>query len=482
MEVAVIKIRSLLRILKKLQKVSKVCRILKSVNLNSIKYKELQLQAKMLGKLRKEIWERFGSLAGVGANHRKIRDEWIKTRNFLPLPAKAWKETLRDVLDDIKMYEESAKEKVRKAICARTQDETERKRLYKLLSGTQWINDPYLARKMRQYKKHGKTNVDNQIILEHGVYGQFKGQDGNTWLKIPTFTRGQQVCVPLNSSVTLQGCLRIILNSGVVEVHHIIKQKKFKPCGDKILGVDQGYSEAFADSEGNFHGQEFGKILTLATEARNKKGIARNKLYQIAQKKPHKANKIYKFNLGHKKKKNILERTEKIIRNISFQAVHSIVNNAKEIRAEDLSSVIINKNKWAKYNRLMSSWARGSLSEALKSVTKARGSCLRLVNCAYTSQIDSNTRRLEGRRVGDKFYHVNGEVSQADINAAVNIKHRGDDTEITQYTPYKEVKKILLARSAAIGGVSEFSIRNRPSMTPVAHKKLASTESELHRN
>lgn len=461
---------------------SKVTRVLKSVGLNRAKFDELNSQAKPLGDLRKEIWQRFGSLAGVGVNHRKIRDEWVKTRDFLPLPAKAWKETLRDVIDDIDMYEESAKEKVRKAIYLRTKDKTERKRLFKLLASDKWMNNPFLSRKMRQYKKHGKTDVDNQIVLEGGVYGQFKGKDGNTWLKVPSFTRGKQVCVPLNSKVTLQGCLRLILKDGVVEVHYVIEQKKFAPSGDEIIGVDKGYSEAFADSEGNFHGKEFGKILTIATELRNKKGKARNKLYQIAKKNPAKAKNIYKFNLGKKKQAKTLEKTEKLIRSVAFQSVHSIVNKAKEVRAEDLTSIVVNKNKWKKYNRLMSSWAKGSLSEALESVTKARGSCLRLVNCAYTSQIDSNTGRLEGRRVGDKFHHENGEVSHADINAAVNIKYRGDDTEITLYTPYKEVKKILLGRSAAIGGVSKLTARNRPSMTPVAHKKLASTESELHQN
>ena len=83
-------------------------------------------------------------------------------------------------------------------------------------------------------------------------------------------------------------------------------------------------------------------------------------------------------------------------------------------------------------------------------------------------------------RVGDRFYHANGDVSHADTNAAVNIKHRGDDTEITLYTSYRSVKKILLDRSTATGGVSDLKTnRDRPSMTPVAHKKLASTESEL---
>ena len=83
----------------------------------------------MLGRLRKEIWQRFGSINGVGSNHRIIRSDWVKNRDFSPLPAKAWKETLRDALDNIKAYEEAAKKKVKKAIFARTKDPLEQKRL-----------------------------------------------------------------------------------------------------------------------------------------------------------------------------------------------------------------------------------------------------------------------------------------------------------------------------------------------------------------
>jgi len=156
------------------------------------------------------------------------------------------------------------------------------------------------------------------------------------------------------------------------------------------------------------------------------------------------------------------QQQKKEIRNIAFQAVHQIVDIAKEIRAEDLSQPIRSKKKWKQYNRRMSGWAKGSLASALESVTKARGSCLRLVNCAYTSQMDSNTNLLEGRRVGDKFYHVNGEVSQADSNAAITIKHRGDDTEITLYMPFYKVKKILLNRLMANGGVNSFDSVTAP--------------------
>ncbi len=84
------------------------------------------------------------------------------------------------------------------------------------------------------------------------------------------------------------------------------------------------------------------------------------------------------------------------------------------------------------------------------SITEARGSCLHYVSGAYTSQMDSNTHHLEGRRVGDKFYHVNGEVSHADTNAARNTKHRWvKDKEITRYMPYQAIKRILLSRFRA---------------------------------
>ena len=93
------------------------------------------------------------------------------------------------------------------------------------------------------------------------------------------------LCIPLNSHIKLKGCLRIILKEGTVYVHHTIGQKKFKSCGDLIVGIDKGYTEAFADSEGNFHGRNFGEVLTEGTEKRNSKGKARNKLHQIAKRK-----------------------------------------------------------------------------------------------------------------------------------------------------------------------------------------------------
>ncbi len=63
-----------------------------------------------------------------------------------------------------------------------------------------------------------------------------------------------------------------------------------------------------------------------------------------------------------------------------------------------------------------------------------------------------------------------------------NPLYENNKFDITLYTPYREVKKILLARLSANGGVSSSNACDRPSMTLVAYEKSASTESELLEN
>ena len=429
-------------------------RILYSKNLNRAKWKALECQAQLLGQVRSEVWQRFGSIKGVGVSHRTIRTEWVKNRDFTPLPAKAWKETLRDALDDIKLYESAAKEKVRKHIHRRFNESADRKKYFGLLKYHQWVNDPLLSRWMRTAKKHGRNHTHNQIVLENGVYRQFKGKDGKTWLKVPSLVRGKRISIPLNSSIALKGLLRLIIRNDGVEVHYLAQCKTPHKRGDQTMGVDKGYSEVLADSEGGesgFHGKGFGTMLRQASESRMIKNKVRNKLLQIAKKSSRaKSDQIVAHNLGTKKREQQNRIIRQQIRGHCFQAAHSVVDKASTVVAEDLTSSIPKKNNWKQFNRLMNSWMKASITEALETVTKVRGSDLCYVNAAYTSQMDSNTHRLEGRRVGDKFHHVNGEVSQADTNAARNIKHRWlKDKEITRYMPYQEVKQRLLDRLRA---------------------------------
>ncbi len=351
---------------------------------------------------------------------------------------------------DIRLYEAACKEKVRKQIHARFKDGADRKKHFGLLKYDQWVNNPLLCRWMRKAKKHGKNHTHNQIILENGVYGQFKGKDGRTWLKIPSLVRGRRIAIPLNTNTDLHGMLRLIVKDGIIEVHCLANNKTHASCGTQTIGTDKGYTEVLADSDGEFHGEGFGDLLTPVSNLRNEKNKKRSKLFQIACKaRPAKQNRIIKNNLGTKKRSRQNRKIKQQIRSHCFKAVHSVADKAKHVIAEDLTAGMPKRHNWKQFNRLMNQWTKGSITEALETVTKARGSCLHYVNAAYTSQMDSNTHLLQGKRVGDKFHHVNGEVSQNDVNAARNVRQRLNDPDILRYTPYAKVRQILLDRLRA---------------------------------
>ncbi|WP_227504139.1 zinc ribbon domain-containing protein [Acinetobacter sp. HR7] len=131
-----------------------------------------------------------------------------------------------------------------------------------------------------------------------------------------------------------------------------------------------------------------------------------------------------------------------------FTATHRLVDKAKVIVAEDLTSPIQSKRNYGKNtNRRLNTWVKGLLADALTGISHRRGSTVHLVNSAYTSQIDSFSGLLIGTRKGDRFYRTNGEVIQADWNAARNVLARLNDNEISRYTPYKTVKRILQERT-----------------------------------
>ena len=198
-----------------------------------------------------------------------------------------------------------------------------------------------------------------------------------------------------------------------------------------------------------------------------------------------KAGRIRKHNLGARKVAARRERAQKHLRTIAFQTAHGVVDKAAVVVSEDLASPIANKQPWKKFNRRMSSWAKGVLAEALDSVCTQRQARHYLVNGAYTSQMDSATGLLEGKRVGDKFYRANGDelhsssgtmesqaVLQADHNAALNVLARLDATDITRFTPYRDVRQILLARSPAPLSVNRLEL-GAQARQPSADKSIS---------
>ncbi|OCX71100.1 transposase, partial [Acidithiobacillus thiooxidans] len=248
--------------------------------------------------------------------------------------------------------------------------------------------------------------------------------------------------------------LRIIVKDGFSEIHYATTKGDGRPRGEKMIGIDKGYTEAFMDSEGVAHGKDFGKVMRVYSDKASTTGKARNKLYVLERRHREagriaKADHIKLCNLGRIKIERRKDRTHQRLRTIAYQSAHTIVDKAAVVVSEDLTAPMAKKQAWKQFNRRMSAWAKGVLAEALDSVCTQRQAEHCLVASAYTSQMDSVTGLLEGKRVGDKFYRVNGEVIQADHNAALNVLRRYEDAEITRFTPYQEVRRILLARSPA---------------------------------
>ncbi|WP_221914010.1 RNA-guided endonuclease TnpB family protein [Thiorhodospira sibirica] len=456
----------------------KVTRILCAKRPNQGKVGALRDQAGRLGQVRSEVWQRFGSIGGVTRSDRQIRDQWLKDKRVFSVSANAWKETLRDAKGDITAYMEAAKVKVRQCIWRHTQDKTEQKRLFTALKGNDWVHDPYLRRMMRKHWKHGHNHTHNQIIVRSDNYTTFH-LGGRVWIKIPGLVKGQRIAIPLDTHVAPTGTLRIILtDDDRIEVHYTIEVEAKQNCGTRTLGVDKGYSEVLVDSDGDHHGQELGAILTDTSDKLKIKYQRRAKLRALANntRNPRKRQHIRQFNLGRKKLNRQMDQTHAHIRDIVFQSVHKVVDKAAVIAAEDLTAPMAGKSFGKNVNRRLASWTKGVIAEALDSVSSRRGSTVVLVNPAYTSQMDSRTGCLDGKRQGDQFYCSDGVVLQADQNAARNVLARLYDPDIERFTPFKRVKAILLERTERL----RLGLLNPDSScSPFG---ALSTESELPKN
>jgi transposase len=115
--------------------------------------------------------------------------------------------------------------------------------------------------------------------------------------------------------------------------------------------------------------------------------------------------------------------------------------------AEDLTRPITRRSLSKTMNRRLAAWTKGVTAQALQDVSDRRGSAVRLVNAAYTSQTIPATSHL-GRRDGDRLYcpHQGRVVWDADHAAAINILDRAADPDIGLHTPHQRVKQIIQER------------------------------------
>ena len=459
-----------------------------SKKLDEQTYSELKLIAKKLGILRKIIWHQFSSNPKK-LNDREIRDQWLNAKNnetnFYPkiidqIPARLWKETLRDTIGTINAYFEAGfKEAIR--ILYRKHGKQKAKELIKILK-TDYKTNKELHRLVRKLIPKGYSKTDNIICLDQDCYSFL--DDQTNIIQVMSLTKNKRLSIPLTTKYRPKGNFKIILKNDKCEFRVNFKyQSKVqieKP--HEAIGVDKGYTEVFTDSTGERHGNDFGKLLTKKSDFLKEKYKNRNKLYAIMKKAKEsgnfkKANNIKKNNLGNKKLNKQKEKANIELKEIIYKAAKTLAQKANIIAIEDLTFKT-KSTKFKNVNRRLSSWIKSTIDEAISKYCFIYGTKLVYVNAAYTSQGDSRYNcALVGKRIGNSFIGFDEVVLDADINAALNILARLYDQEISLYTPPEKVKEILIKRANAVfsGLVETAQLRLQPE-TPTNLSFLAKSE------
>jgi len=282
----------------------------------------------------------------------------------------------------------------------------------------------------------------------------------------------KRIIIPLAGISRVSGNIRVVLDEdgdrAAIHVTYDLPSLG-KATGDPV-SIDWGVTEVCTDNAGRKHGQGYGPALMSMTERRNKTGKSRGKLRAISKKDAgsKKAKHIARHNLGTKKQEARLRRNRATLRTISGAAVKEVVyadanwtrscgrliqapeQRPRTIVTEDLSR-LRGKAKSKKISRMRASWARSENKERITVHAYIGSSDVKTANAAYTSQMcpDPGCGYVhKDNRNGDTFHCRNPHwdcnwQGDADHVAATNLLARIDDREISRFTPYTEVKKIL---------------------------------------
>lgn len=253
----------------------------------------------------------------------------------------------------------------------------------------------------------------------------------------------------------MEGNLRVVLlpDENCVEIH-LTREPRTYPPGEEEAGIDLGVTEVFTDDTGKKYRPEYGEALQEMSDHILDKSKKRQKLWALRRKfleqDPPKARRILKHNLGlikqSKRNKKYRTRCENEISRAFNE--FSRERRPKIIAYEDLAH-LRGKAKSKGLSRKVSGWQRSIIKERLEyknyifSVTDPGPQ-----NVAYSSQTCPMCGWVDAKnRNGDVFKCRRcGFEADADHVAALNLKTRLYDEEITRYMPYKKVKEILLQR------------------------------------
>lgn len=448
---------------------------------------EIRDIAKAYTTVKNYVYSRYSginSLLLIKGYKKNIRDEWMKS-NFAAqwkLPARYWKVALDEAISNIKTEWSNTKNRVKIAVI-NNENLTESERgfilyilkadsiLYSILHSEDFkipeklkgltIRMQYICKLIRRYIRKYKGSVPyshkkTSFMIDADMY-EYKFIDNNLNIYIQGLNRGQRIEVKLKDRNKHKGNLRIVIKDKSLEIHKAkyIKVKNEEKVEEKSIGIDKGYRCLIATSENKFYGEKLNDFLSKETERLNQINAKRNRLWALMKKyekegNTQKADNIKRFNMGkvkYNKKKNRFDSQVKSY--INREINRFIANdNPSELITEDLSFVSW-KNKFpAHIKRKPSRWIKGYIRERLNYKSKLNNIDQVIVNAAYTSQVCHKCGRF-GVRNNEVFTCPSCGSIDADYNASKNIEARKEDEEITLYTPYKEVKEILIKRCPA---------------------------------
>lgn len=448
---------------------------------------EIRDIAKAYTTVKNYVYSRYSginSLLLIKGYKKNIRDEWMKS-NFAAqwkLPARYWKVALDEAISNIKTEWSNTKNRVKIAVI-NNENLTESERgfilyilkadsiLYSILHSEDFkipeklkgltIRMQYICKLIRRYIRKYKGSVPyshkkTSFMIDADMY-EYKFIDNNLNIYIQGLNRGQRIEVKLKDRNKHKGNLRIVIKDKSLEIHKAkyIKVKNEEKVEEKSIGIDRGYRCLIATSENKFYGEKLNDFLSKETERLNQINAKRNRLWALMKKyekegNTQKADNIKRFNMGKVKYNKNKNRFDSQVKSYINREINRFIanDNPSELITEDLSFVSWKDKFPAHIKRKLSRWIKGYIRERLNYKSKLNNIDQVIVNAAYTSQVCHKCGRF-GVRNNEVFTCPSCGSIDADYNASKNIEARKEDEEITLYTPYKEVKEILIKRCPA---------------------------------
>ena len=451
-----------------------------SFPINNKDFEEIKLIAKRYRDVKNYVYSRYSGVHSllILKNYKKvIRDDWVQTKfaQQWNLPARYWKLALDEAISTINSLWSNAKNAVKKALRNNPNiTDDEKHYIYyilkadellhailirgdfkkpKTISGLK-IREKYIHNLIRRYIRKYKGSIpyshkETVFMMDAPMY-KYIAEADSFFIEIASSKPRKRIKLALTEPNRYGGNIRMVMKDHEIELHHLVKTKQKTIWKEKKeIGIDKGYRTLIATSTGHLYGEKLNELLNKETERLNKKNTVRNQYWALAKKYEsegnfEKAQNIWKNNFGKKKynrNKAKHDATAKSLINFALNQFY-FSERPSTIVSEDLSFVSWNDKFPKNVKRKLSRWIKGYVRERIEFKCKIWGVYYKLVNAAYTSQICHKCGDF-GNRKGDLFECKNCGKMHADINASYNIKQRIDDKEIKQYTPYKEVKKIV---------------------------------------